>query len=230
MRHWILSILISSVSISAAAQVAQMTTPAQPPSQTAQPAAATETGSTLDPLLNQAQRLAQNTSSDLAKLRISKWKADSNSKQQAQSNTDSLTRNLNYAFPELLNKARNAPLSLGPTFTLYRNVNALYDVLANVAESAGAFGPHEQYDPLANDVAQWDQVRRNLADHLDQLAANTDAELTRLRTQAAMAARAQQAPPKKVVVDDNAPAPAAKTTKKKKPTASTPASQSPPQQ
>jgi hypothetical protein len=227
MRQWILSILISLFSVAVVAQ----TMPAQPVAQTSQPATQAQTGSTLDPLLNQAQQLAQNTSADLAKLRISKWKADPNSKQEAESNTNSLARNLNYALPELLNKARNAPLSLGPTFTLYRNVNALYDVLSNVAQSAGAFGPREQYDPIANDVAQWDQVRRNLSDHLEQLAANTDAELTRLRTQAAIAARAQQAPPKKVVVDDNAPAPATKsTTKKKKPSASTPASQNAPQQ
>ncbi|HEX8924531.1 MAG TPA: hypothetical protein VF786_02005 [Terriglobales bacterium] len=222
MRHYILSVLISLFSIVA---VAQMAAPAEPATQPAQ------TGSNLDPILNQAQTVAQNTSADLAKLRISKWKADGNSKQQAQSNTDSLTRNLNAALPELVNKARNAPLSLGPTFTLYRNVNALYDVLANVAESAGAFGPRDQYDPLANDVAQWDQIRHNLADHIEQLASNTDAELTRLRTQAAMAARAQQAPPKKVVVDDNAPAPATKTTpKKKKPAASSSSSQAKPQE
>ena len=217
MRHWLIPVLIL-FSIPALAQTAP-----QPPA----PAQA-QTGSTLDPLLDHAQRLAQNTTADLTKLNISKWKADANSKQQAQANTDSLTRNLRYALPELLNKSRTAPLSLSATFTLYRNLEALYDVLANVTESAIAFGPRDQSDPLANDVAQWDQVRRQLADHLDQLAANSDAELTRFRTDAAMAARAQQAPPKKVVVDDNAPSKT--TTKKKKPAASSSSTQSPPQQ
>jgi hypothetical protein len=219
MRQLFLSVLIFLFSIAAVAQTA---TPTAPPPQT-------QTGSTLDPVLNHAQQLAQNTSADLAKLRIAKWKADADTKQQAQTNADSLARNLNYAFPELLNKARNAPLAISPTFTLYRNVNVLYDVLANVAESAGAFAGHDQYDPLANDVAQWDQVRRNIADHLDRLAVNTDAELTRLRTEAALAARAQQAPPKKTVVDDNAPA-SKTTTKKKKPAASSSTPQTTPQQ
>ena len=218
MRHWLLSAFITLFSVAAVAQAA---TPASVP-------APTQTGSTLDPVLDRAQRLAQRTSVDLAQLIIAKWKADPNVKQQAQANSDSVARNLNYALPEMLNKARTAPLSIAPTFTLYRNLEALYDVLANVTENAATFGSREQADQLANDVAQWDQVRRKLADHLEQLASNTDAELTRLRTQAA--ARAQQAPPKKVVVDDNAPA-SKTTTKKKKTSTSAPAPQpSTPQQ
>jgi hypothetical protein len=165
------------------------------------------------------ERCAQDTNAALAKVRVDKWKTDSSTKQQYKENVQSLQRNLSSALPELTGQLRQAPQDAHANFKLYRNVITLYDVLANVAESAGAFGPRDQYDNLAQQVSTMDQVRHSLADRLDQLTAAKESELGRLHSQLAAVAQAQAAAPvKKIVVDDDAAA-KAKKPKAKKPSA-----------
>jgi len=173
------------------------------------------------------EQCAQSTNLALGKLRVDKWKTDSSTKQQYQENVQSLQRNLTAALPELTGKVRQAPQDSNANFRLYRNVITLYDVLANVAETAGAFGPRDQYDALAQQVSTMDQVRRSLGERLDQLTAAKESELTRLNTQMQAVAQAQAAAPvKKIVVDDDA-APKPKKSKAKKPTTAQSQSSSP---
>lgn len=172
--------------------------------------------------LDRLQSAASQASSDLAYMHIQKWKTDGETKQQAQSNADSIRRNLTEALPALISGVRNAPQDLAAQFKLYRNLNALYDVFASLTESAGAFGPKSDYEALAQQLAVVDSVRRNLGDNLESLASSTQTELNQLRMQVqTLQQRAATAatPPKKVVVDDNEPV--KKTTKKKKSTQST---------
>ncbi len=172
--------------------------------------------------LIQLQQASQDANVALGKLRIDKWKTDGSQKQQAQSNVESLQRNLSAALPELLQKARQSPQDISVNFKLYRNLSAVYDVLASVTESAGAFGPKDQYESLAQPVSVMDQVRRSLADRLEQLAVSKEAELTRLRAQVkSTAATPSTTGVKKIVVDDNAPAPKTKKTKTKPSAATT---------
>jgi hypothetical protein len=173
----------------------------------------------LNNLLTQLDQASRGATAELARLRIEKWKTDGSMKQQSQANVDSLQRNLTAALPEIENKVRQAPQDMAANFKLYRNLNALYDVFASVAESAGAFGPKDQYESLAQQAATFDQVRRAIADRLEQLAVAKDMELSRLRNQVKSQTQPQTAQgPKKIIVDDNQPAP---KPKKKKP-ASTP--------
>jgi hypothetical protein len=154
-------------------------------------------------------------------MRIEKWKADGASKQQAQANADSLQRNLTSALPGLIDGFRAAPQDLNAGFKLYRNLNALYDVLASFTEAAGAFGPKNEYEALAQQVMVIDSVRRGLADNLEALASSTQAELNRLRARVqTLQQAAPAAPPKKVIVDDAEPA-KKKPVHKKKPAAAT---------
>ncbi len=121
----------------------------------------------MTPVLSQLDRLqsvAGQANSALAYMHIDKWKADSSSKQQAQSNADSIQRNLTQALPALIVAVRNAPQDVGAEFKLYRNLNALYDVFASLTESAGAFGPHGDYDALLQQLGVIDSVRRSLGD------------------------------------------------------------------
>ncbi len=172
----------------------------------------------LSNLLTQLERASLDANGALGRLRVDKWKTSSDQKQQAQANIQSLQRNLSYAIPELTSKIRQAPQDLNTNFKLYRNLNALYDVLSNVAESAGAFGPKDQYDSLAQPVSSFDQVRHDLGDRLDQLTATNQEELNRLRTQVQRIRQAEVAtPPKKIVIDDNAPESKPKKAKAKKP-------------
>jgi hypothetical protein len=188
-----------------------------PPSQ---PATSISLAAPVDvrPLLSRIQQETQGLNSDVGKLRVEKWKADSSAKQQASENVASIQRNVTAALPELVNSVSSAPQSLAANFKVYRNLNALYDVVSSLAESTGAFGKREEYDSLAPHVSALDDLRRSYADSLQQMAANADTSIVAgQRAQAAAAAAAQQ-PPKKIIVDDSAPTPPAKkkkaTTKK----------------
>jgi hypothetical protein len=167
-------------------------------------------------MLGQLQQIAQQTAADLGKLKIDKWKTDSSNKQQSQSNATSLQRNLMAAMPEMIQKAQAAPQDFAPSFKLYRNLNVVYDVLAMTAENAGAFGPKEQYEPLANDIGQLDQVRRNMADRLDWLSGVKDSQIKQLSQQLVTAqqqVRAASEAPKETEFSKKKPSSA---TKKKK--------------
>ena len=156
-------------------------------------------------------------SADLGKLRIDKWKTDSSSKSQATDNAESIQRNISNALPGLISGVRSAPQSLGANFKLYRNINALYDVLANLAESAGAFGKREEYEVIAPHVAAIDDDRRAYGDLLAQMTASAD---SRIATYQQAAAQAVAQPPKKIIVDDTEPAPPPKKKSRKKPSTS----------
>jgi hypothetical protein len=154
-------------------------------------------------LIGQLEQQSQATQLDLAKLRIDRWKTDSTSKKQAQSNVESVSRNLHDALPAIMNELRAAPESLVSTFKLYRNLDALYDVLGSVVESTGAFGSKEEFQILANDLTAIEGSRRSFADRMETLAGTKEVELTKLRTQIHSAQQASvPTTPKKVVVDD----------------------------
>lgn len=176
------------------------------------------TVSDLNPILGQLEQTAQALNLKLAKLRIEKWKADGGSKQQAQQNADSISRNLTAALPGMIGQVRANPQSLALDFKLYRNVSALYDVAASLTEAAGAFGPKAEYESLASEVANLDNVRRAMGDKLENMAAMTDSEVSRLRAQIAQAAAPPPEPPKKIVIDDAEEKPK-KPVRKKKPAA-----------
>ena len=172
----------------------------------------------LNGLLADLESASQAAQVDLAKLRIERWKTDSGSKRQAESNTESIQRNLQTALPEIIAELKASPESLTSTFKLYRNLDALYDVFESVAESAGAFGSKDEFQSLQNDVNAFEKARRAVADRMETLAGAKEVEVTRLRAalQSAQASTPAQ-PPKKIVVDDTVPA--KKPAVKKKPVA-----------
>jgi len=181
------------------------------------PAPANNSASLL-PDLDRLQTAASEANTDIAHMRIEKWKADGQSKAQAQANADSLRRNLTAALPGLIGNFRAAPQDLNAGFRLYRNLNALYDVLVSFTESAGAFGPRSEYEALARQVGVIDSVRRSLGDALEGMTSSQQEELNRLRTQIhLMQQQATATPPKKVIVDDTEPPKKAQKAHKKKP-------------
>jgi hypothetical protein len=173
-------------------------------------------------MLRQIEQLASSINLELGKLRVEKWKTDSASKRQAEGTIDSMQRNLTAALPEFMTAVRNSPRNLAPGFRLYRNLNALSDVLKSLAESAGAFGPRDQYELLAADINGLEAVRTAFGKRVEFLAEAQALELAQLRQQL-LQSRAQ-----KNVVDDNTAAkPKSSLRKKPKPA---PPSQSQPQQ
>ncbi len=181
----------------------------------------------LNGLLGQLETASKATQADLTKLRIERWKTDAATKKQTLGNVDSIQRNLQNALPEIVGQLRNAPEDMPATFKLYRNLDALYDVLGSVVESAGAFGSKDDFQALANDLSSFEGTRKQIAERLETLATSKEQEIVHLRTDLKAAQAAiPVALPKKTVVDDNEPP--KKPVVKKKPVAKKPATPTPP--
>src|SRR5438046_1928640 len=105
------------------------------------PAASNPSTADLNVLLAQLDQTAQTTNLDLAKLRIEKWKTNGDSRQQFQANADSLSRNITGALPGMIGAVRSAPDNMAAHFKLYRNVDALFDVLSGLADAASSPAP-----------------------------------------------------------------------------------------
>jgi len=189
--------------------------------------------SQLGGMLSQLEATSKTTQADLTKVRIERWKTDNSAKKQSLNDVDSIQRNLQNALPQMISDLRNAPEDLPSTFKLYRNLDALYDVMSGVVESAGAFGSKDDFQALSNDLSAFEGTRKQFAERMNTLAASKEQEIVRLRQELKTAQAAiPAAPPKKVVVDDTEPEkkpPVKKKPAAKKP-AATPASNSTPGQ
>ncbi len=162
--------------------------------------------SQLNGMLGDLETTSKKTQADLVKLRIEHWKTDGSSKRQLLGNVDSIQRNLQGALPEIIAQLRSVPEDLPASFKLYRNLDALYDVLGNVAEGAQVFGSKDDMQSLSNDLSGFEGTRKQLAERIENLSSAKESELVRLRADLKKAQAAIPAePPKKIVVDDNEP-------------------------
>ena len=126
-------------------------------------------------------------------LRIEKWKASNAIRDEAQSNLGSVQRDLQSTLPSLLTTADAAPDSASKVLPVYRNVEALYDVMLRLDAAARLAAPADQMSELDQAVARLDEGRRALG---DQLQSNSDAEEARAnRLEAALKAVPPPAPP-----------------------------------
>jgi hypothetical protein len=186
-------------------------------------------------LLAQIDQTSQQTNLDLAQLRIEKWKTGSDRKQQAQADAEALMKNLSAALPGMVSASRVTPNQLTPALKLYRDLNALYEVLAGLTDATASYGPKDDATALGNDQHALDNARRGVGEYLDALASFRDAQVTRLMQQVS-AANAQT--PKKIIVDEDQPTPPVRRKKSKaktpttnsaagKPAATQPTSQNP---
>ncbi len=187
----------------------------------------------LNALLQQVQQAASSANLNIAKLRIEKWKTDSEQKKQMQQVADSLQKNISNAIPGLIGDVQNSRGGVLASFKLYHNVNVVYEFLSALADATGSFGKKEEYEPLAADAAALDAARQNLSTYIEQAAGRLENTAAQASAAAAQARQNTVAPGKKIVVDDEEkPAPktkksGAKSTKKKSsPPAATPSTQS----
>jgi hypothetical protein len=185
----------------------------------------------LNGVLAQIQQASSSANLNIAKLRIEKWKTDSDQKKQMQQVADSLQKNISNAVPGLIADVQNSHGSVLASFKLYHNLNVVYEFLTALAEAAGAFGKREEYEPLAGDANALDNARQNLSTYIEQ-AANRLENATRAAANNSQPQQASQVPGRKVVVIDDEDIPTkkpkksgAKSTKKK--TSSPAASPSP---
>ena len=218
-------VLTTALVCPVAAQVAPAGSTSARVATAAAPVAAPDT---LSPLLAQIQSAGRTTTADVSLLSIRHWKAAGDAKNDAATKAESIQRNLTVALPSIVAQVQNSPNDFSANFKLYRNLDVLYDVLASLAESVGAFGPKSEFETMAGDLDRIDKVRRAVGERLEALASSKDAEIARLQTQLKTAKTAASAQPRKIIVDEDDKKPAKKTVAKKKPPATatvTPASQ-----
>jgi hypothetical protein len=177
-------------------------TPAGAPSSPVSYSSVTE----LNQLVSNLQQASQSAQDNLSHLRIDKWKTDSGTKRQTEADSQSILRNLQDALPTMLTDLKNSPENLALTFKVYRNLDALYDVMSSLTETTGAFGGKEEYQALTRDLGDIESSRRAFAERMDKLASAKENEIGQLRVEL-QNARATAGPPKKVVVDDAEPEP-----------------------
>jgi hypothetical protein len=145
--------------------------------------------------INQASSDAQR---DVSQLRIDKWKIDGDAKRRAESRAESISRNLAAALPGMLDAVRVAPNNLAANFKLYRNLSALNDPMAALADDA-ASGPKEDRNALTLDLEKFDRARVALGERLERLSASADSDLAKFRAGVKAPAAAGT---KKIIIDD----------------------------
>lgn len=226
-RTFLISLGLTTLSCMSAAQ--GQSGPAAPSMQGSQPVSYASV-TQLNGLLAQLEASSKTTQADLVKLRIEHWKTSTASKKETLEKVDSIQRNLQGALPEVIAQLQAAAEDLPTTFKLYRNLDALCDVVGSVAEDTGAFGSKDELQMLTNDLSGFDGTRKQVAQRMESLSAAKEAEILRLRADLKTAQAAiPAAPPKKIVVDDNEPPkkPAVKKKPAAKPGTTTPSTTKP---
>jgi hypothetical protein len=213
------------------AQTAQA--PAPPPPAAAAPA---PSGNTTGPALAALRPVLAQVGDAVGNLRIIKWKAPADLRDSTQGDVGSIQRDLTATLPPLLDQAQanSSPAGpLAPAFAIFRNIDALYDVLLRVSEMASLAGTSAEAARLEAARATLESARAELANSLLESVTAQDTQIAQLRAEVAAAAKAATPPPaatpSKVVVDDGPQQPP-KRRKKKPPTSTTPPTTPPPQQ
>ena len=175
------------------------------------------------PVANLRPALA-NVQTAVANLSIARWKIPAAARSAAEEDVASIQRDLTATLPGLMTEAEarpaSGPAALSPSFALFRNLDALYDVLLRVTETASFSGS-------AADASNLEAARAGLADGRAQLGTwllqsigAQDAQIAHSQAPAPPRPAAAPAPPTKIVVDDGPDKP--KPHKKKPPTTQAP--------
>jgi hypothetical protein len=163
------------------------------------------TSATLQPALDALQ-------GTIAGLRLDKWKRGS-VRDEADTNVNSIQRDLKTTLPTLLAGADAGGYAGSPAISrvlpVYRNVEALYDVLLRVVEASRVSAPGDQVGALEAAAAKLEAGRRAIGEHLQDAAVAQEARLSELQH----SLQAQPVCPQAVPAT---PAPAAPKKRKKK--------------
>ena len=165
----------------------------------------------------------------VAALRIAKWKAPEPVRTDAEQNLSSIDRDINNTLPGLIGQADAPPRSVANAFAVYRNLDALYEVLLRVSGTADLAAPDAEAAMLTHSLATLDASRRSLADAI--LAASRAEEVVLAQPRVAVAPPPPAAPVATTVVSDGPAVTSAhrKTKPKPKAKATTAPAATPPQ-
>jgi hypothetical protein len=166
--------------------------------------------SIVQPALQEVQRTA-------GSLNTARWKAPGEVRAAADRNLSSIQRDIVETLPNLLNQADAAAGSVPPAFAVYRNIDALYDVLLRVQQTASLAAPDSEASAVSSALNDLESARHQLGDAIAAFAQDREGQIVTLQAavKAAAAAAPPPAPAKTTVVDDGPPAATVK--KKRKP-------------
>jgi hypothetical protein len=139
----------------------------------------------------------------LSSVNVGKWKAPGDVRQTAEADVNSMQRDLSGTLPSLISAAQANTSRMSPAFAVYRNVDALYDVLLRVSETAQLAGSNDARI-LEEQRSDLESARTQLGTALVAATQAQDNEVVLLHNAAAAAAPAA-APSSKTVVDDGPP-------------------------
>ena len=169
------------------------------------------------PVANLRPALA-NVQTAIGNLSIPRWKASGEVRTATQQDVASMQRDLNFTLPGLMAQVEAQPggsAALSPSFAVFRNLDALYDVLLRVSETAALTGPSYDSNSLEQARAGLEDARSKLGAWLGQAIVSQDAQISRGQTVAAPRPEAAAPAPAKIVVNDGPETP---KPRKKKPT------------
>jgi hypothetical protein len=200
----LLAASISSIAIPLAAEPQQSAeTPAMAPASAEVPPSQTPSA-VLEPALESIRQA-------LVILRPEKWKAPGTVTADTTQSIASIQRDLDSTLPPLLTTADAGISSVPQVLPVYRNIEALYDVLVRVTQTSILAAPAAQSLALQQASMKLQQGRRELADLLQSSAQIQDRQLHEVQTKL----RAIQAtpPPPAPVCPPPPPPPAVKKPK-----------------
>ena len=203
----LLTLLFLGGSGAARAQAAQAPAAAQPPAAAQAPAPAVAPAPAGFAMINLRPALA-NVQTAITNVNVAHWKAPNDIRATTQQDVNSMQRDLITTLPPLLAQADaaasgNGPAALAPAFAVFRNLDALYDVLLRVTETAGLAGSASDASSLEDARAGLEDGRAKLGTWLLQAIGAQDAQVARLQAPAAARpAPAAPAAPNKIVVND----------------------------
>jgi hypothetical protein len=203
----LLTLLFLGGSVAARAQAAQAPAAAPPPAAAQAPAPAVAPAPAAFAMTNLRPALA-NVQTAITNVNVAHWKAPNDIRATTQQDVNSMQRDLNTTLPPLLAQADaassgNGPAALAPAFAVFRNLDALYDVMLRVTETAGLAGSASDASSLEDARVGLEDARAKLGTWLLQAIGAQDAQVVRLQAPvAAHPASASPPPPNKIVVDD----------------------------
>ncbi len=152
-----------------------------------------------------------NVQTVIADLNVAKWKVTGGVRANVQQDVSSMQRDLINTLPGLMSQAEVAAVTspgvLSPSFAVFRNLDALYDVLLRVSETAAVASAGADATNLEDARAGLEDGRAKLAAWLAQAISTQDANLTHPQPQVPATTASAPAPPGKIVVNDGPEAP-----------------------
>ena len=167
--------------------------------QAAAPAPST-VSTTMRPALAQVQQT-------LNSVNVRRWKAPNPVRDEISGDVSAIQRDLSGTLATLLQQADAAPTSIPAAFAVYRNVDALYDTLLRVVETAELAAPDAEANQLEATLKTLERARASLGDAILSGAQTEQAEVLRLHTALSSANAELQRKSSKTTVIEDGPAP-----------------------